>query len=163
MSFARLLRLLKLSKILRMVRFLTFFKALQDYMVSFERSVVSLFWAFVLMFFAVYIFGLTFSSAALGHLLEDPDTSDRSRILDKYGSSYQTMLTLYMCVTGGADWGDAFEIVLLCGEVYGVLFIFFTFLFGFAIFNIITAIIVEKAVQTLAPDVEEELEEYHQK
>merc|ERR1712190_649206 len=37
----------------------------------------------------------------------------------------------------------------------------FTFSFGFAIFNIITAIIVEKAVTIASPDIDEELDAYH--
>merc|ERR1712192_3247 len=41
------------------------------------------------------------------------------------------------------------------GELYSWMFLFFTFFFAFAIFNILTGVFVEKAVQAAAPDREE--------
>merc|ERR1719453_2455220 len=64
----------------------------------------------------------------------------------------KSMLSLYMAVTGGNDWGPYYSVVETASPIYAVIFIFFTFFFTFALFNILTGIFVEKAVCTSLPD-----------
>merc|ERR1712039_559497 len=69
------------------------------------------------------------------------------------------MGTLYMAVTGGDDWSNAYFFIADTGTIYLALFIFYTFFFTFAIFNILTGIFVEKAVLSMDPDREERIVE----
>lgn len=161
LTFARLLRIFKLAKIMRVVRFLRMFRELENLLESFTRSISSLFWVFIIMVFMIYVFALIFSTAVLGHLIDNPGV-DPAPFLRLFGSTTTSMLSLYMSVTGGMDWEEPYSYAVLCGFLYAYLFIVFSFTFGFALFNIITAVIVEKAVRIMAPAVEDELATYQQ-
>jgi len=120
----------------------------------------------MLMAFVTYVFALVFATGALGFLRDSRTLQhieqevDIDGMVGQFGSTANAMLTLYMSVTGGADWKEAYEYAHLMGFVYSCLFLVFTFIFGFAIFNIITAIIVEKAVAVMMPEMEDELTKF---
>merc|ERR1712151_1100428 len=73
------------------------------------------------------------------------------------------MLSLYMAVTGGTDWADYYEIVARTGNVYSAIFLFYSFFFIFALFNILTAVFVEKAMLATQPDREDSVLEYRRR
>jgi len=57
-----------------------------------------------------------------------------------------------MAVTGGDDWAVLYDILAPTGWAYSLLLVFFTFFFLFALFNILTGSLVEKAMATSKPD-----------
>merc|ERR1719491_119764 len=65
------------------------------------------------------------------------------------------VLTLYKAVTGGDDWSQCYGIVIKAGYFYGGVFLLFTYFFIFALFNILTGLLVEKANDAAAPDRKE--------
>merc|ERR1719336_2919547 len=101
----------------------------------------------------------------VGFLAEERNIEEMTfdRIARHFGSVGTTMLTLYMAVTGGDDWGTAFDIVKFAGLLYECLFIGFTFFFVFAVFNILTGVFVEKAVAAAMPDRDEQILEERRK
>lgn len=60
-----------------------------------------------------------------------------------------------MAVTGGDDWRLYYDIIERCGTFYTYVFLLFTFTFVFALFNILTGVIVEKAVSATQVDRDE--------
>jgi len=140
------------------------FRELATLIDSFRSCIVSMFWSFFMLFLLLYVFALVFVQGLHGYLLDhskgnaDPvDPKVNAEILQRFGSVRVTMLSLYMCVTGGTDWNTPYEVVALSGKLYQLIFIFFTFFFIFAIFNILTGTFVEKAVNSATPDREEVL------
>jgi len=149
-----------LGKILRALRLLKAFKELAIVLESFKQCFISLFWSFVMMCFSLYVFSLIFVYGAIIWLVEkqtDDEVPEQwvKEAHDKFGSVLTSMLSLYMAVTGGEDWGKYYWTVRRCGRLYGHIFLFFTFFFSFALFNILTAIFVEKAVVANQPVREE--------
>jgi len=104
--------------------------------------------------FVLYLFGLLFMQALLDCMApeRDLDPIKQTEILDNFGSLAKTIVSLYMAVTGGDDWSKYYRIVSCAGWMYGWMFIFYTFVLFFALFNIVTGSLVEKAMSSNKPD-----------
>jgi len=155
LAFMRIFRLMKVAKILRTFRVMRVFRELATILESFKTSFVSLFWCFVMLAFLLYIFALIIIQGMAGVLLlkaDELNDEEVKQIHDVFGSVPQTMLSLYQAVTGGDDWANFYRVVQLTGQFYCVTFLFFTFFFQFALFNILTGVFVEKAVLASQPD-----------
>merc|ERR1712232_1109074 len=127
-------------------------------MESFRNSMMALFWCFVMLAFVIYIFALIFFQGFTGLMRFPPDDlteGTKEEIYALYGDVGLTMLNCYMAVTGGNDWAFYYDYVKLCGMLYANMFVFFTFFFVFALFNILTGIFVEKSVCAAVPDRDE--------
>eukprot|EP00928_Gymnodinium_smaydae_P020336 TRINITY_DN17862_c1_g1_i1.p1 TRINITY_DN17862_c1_g1~~TRINITY_DN17862_c1_g1_i1.p1 ORF type:complete len:914 (-),score=216.55 TRINITY_DN17862_c1_g1_i1:106-2787(-) len=155
-GFMRIFRLAKLAKILRAVRVIKVFRELSLILDSFKKSACSLFWCFVMLAFVLYVFALIFLQGLAAHLATSTVTpEDKALALKWFGSVDVSMCTLYKAVTGGNDWDMYYRVVGLCGQFYDTAFLFFTFFFIFALFNILTGIFVEKSVAAGQPDRDE--------
>lgn len=156
MSFMRILRLMKLAKILRALRVLKVFRELQTILESFRRCFVALFWSFVMLYFMLYVFALVFLRGVITYLSADGvGHGIRMQLIDSFGGVYESMISLYKAVTGGDDWAVYYDVIAETGDFYAVVFLFFTFFFSFALFNILTGVFVEKAVLAASPDRDE--------
>merc|ERR1719272_1489487 len=96
-------------KMLRVVRVMRFFKVLRMMVASIIGSMSTLFWSILMMAIMMYMFGLCFLQAAASYLqdaaingLVDEEV-DQGIILYLSGCG-QAAISLYMAVTGGADW-----------------------------------------------------------
>merc|ERR1712113_1079577 len=58
------------------------------------------------------------------------------------------MITLLQSVTGGEDWGKIYDLLVLVGDVYGLVFLLMSF------FNITTSLFVDQALKLSRPDHE---------
>merc|ERR1712178_656207 len=108
--------------------------------------------------FIFCIFALIFLQGLTDHiLLYTGDNRERFKqdVMEHFGSLGASMKSLYMSVTGGQDWVVYVKIAAQAGWVYELSFIFFTFFFSFAVFNIITGMLVEKSVAAAQPDRED--------
>lgn len=165
-SFMRIFRLLKLAKILRTLRVMKVFRDLAQILESFKNCAISLFWSFIMIVFVIYIFALIFLQGLTGYLMDNyGQVSDTQveEINSSFGSLYTSMVSLYMAVTGGNDWGYYLDLVKKAGVFYELLFLMFTFFFVFALLNILTGVFVEKAVVAAQPDREEIILEQRRK
>merc|ERR1711970_132099 len=113
---------------------------------SLRSSLWALFWSCIMVGLVLYIYALVFVQGMADHIIvkgDDLDSSFKKRALDSFGSLPKAMLTLYMAAAGGVDWSGTYHMVQESGPLYGALFILFTFFFTFALFNILTGIMVE--------------------
>ena len=74
-----------------------------------------------------------------------------------FGSVVETMVSLYMSVTGGNDWIQYYRLFEKLQSFYHWLYLIFIFFFTFALFNILTALFVEKAVAASRPDRQQQM------
>jgi hypothetical protein len=153
--FMRILRLCKLAKIMRVFRAMRFFKELSIMLDSFLNSFTALWWSLIMLLFMFYIFALLFLQGFADHIVLEGDNVDpefRRSCELHFGSMTKSMVSLYMAVTGGNDWALYYEVTEKAGPIYQTAFLFFSFFFTFALFNILTGIFVEKSVSASAPD-----------
>jgi len=160
-GFMRMLRLLKLARILRTLRVMKVFRELAMVLESFRKCLTSLFWSLVMVSFCLYVFSLIFVQAVANFMAEarqfERDIGEimEGDFLNHFGGVLQCMLSLYMSITGGNDWALYYNIIKYLGPEYALSYLFFTFFFAFALFNILTAIFVEKAIIAAKPESEE--------
>mmetsp|Transcript_75920 Transcript_75920/g.171748 ORF Transcript_75920/g.171748 Transcript_75920/m.171748 type:complete len:620 (+) Transcript_75920:39-1898(+) len=153
LTFMRSVRVLKMAKVLRIVRVFRFIAELRLIMNSVIGSMLSLFWSFVGLLFIFYVFGLVFVQGVLSHLRDDGNDLDPN-LGSKFGSVQQTMLSLYMAASGGADWKIFYDAIKVTGARYGLLFLVFMLFIQIAVMNIVTGIFVENAMKLAKPDRE---------
>merc|ERR1711972_1134963 len=79
----------------------------------------------------------------------------RDEIKTLYGGIWACCYTLYMCVTGGTDWGDATISLTAMGSANQLLMSFYIFFVNIAVMNVITGIFVQGAIDTALTDQEE--------
>lgn len=156
-AFMRVVRLLKLAKILRAFRVMKVFRALATMLESFRRCITSLFWSFVMLAFLLYVFSLVFMQGITTYLDATDEIQNFQVYMDFFGSIPKTVLTLYMSVTGGDDWIIFYKLLEPTGAFYTLTFLGYTFIFVFAVFNILTGIFVERAVEAAMPDREDQV------
>merc|ERR1719421_1746973 len=73
---------------------------------------------------------------------------------DKYGSVPSAMMQLFMAMSGGMDWGDAYELLGALDPMYRVMFFVYIFFMVFAVVNVVTGIFVDTAIQSSLCDRE---------
>jgi len=161
LSFMRLLRFVRVAKILRVVRVMRVFTELRLMLQSVMGSFYSLFWAFVMLIFIFYIFGLIFVQGVASHLLlnaDDLTLAQREGLIGRFGSVEVAMLSLFKAISGGADWEIFYDnpgedpLIASIGMFYLLLYVFFIFFIQVALLNILTGIFVENAIKLAQPD-----------
>ncbi|CAK0814130.1 unnamed protein product [Prorocentrum cordatum] len=159
-SFLRVLRCLKLVRIIRTLHFLEFTKELRTMMESTVQSAPTLLWCLLIIFFFVLLFAIFFVQASSTTLLsEDGDLTDAQRgdLIANFGSVQTAVLSLLMVTTGGFDWQVMYQTLVPAGDHAAAALLFFVLFFEIAVWNVVTSIFVDKALQLAKPDAEKAL------
>jgi hypothetical protein len=153
-TWVRTLRIFRVAKVLRILKFVQAFKQLHVIMTAIVQSALALFW--ILMIFAIIfmIFSLYFVSSTATYLesVESVEDLDMEGLVREFGSVQRCVLTLFMTLTGGGDWGDIHSLLLPVGMASTV-FIFYVCLSQLALINIVTGIFCDNAMKLSEPDV----------
>jgi hypothetical protein len=156
-TWLRLLRLLKMTKMLRVVRVMRFFKVLRMMVMAIIGSMATLFWSILMMVIMLYMFGLCFIQAVAGYVAENHGHIPEEiydGITTYYSSVPQAVVTLYMAVTGGADWEPLAAPVQATGIIFYSLFLFYIAFASFAVLNVLTGMFVDTAMKVSGQDDE---------
>lgn len=154
----RILRICRIIRILRVVRVLHLFCELRVLLRSVVRCLIPLFWASIVLLVIQWCFSVYFvniSADFVASQLSDGARMDDKEIqtLHKYwGSFWQALYTLFLTVTGGIDWGDASDSLLVTGYHSMFLYIAYVALTTFAVLNVVTGVFVENARNTALHD-----------
>lgn len=159
-TFARMARLLKLGKIFRIFRAFRFLRDLRVMLASIVSSFISLLWSFVLLSVMLFMVALVFVQLQAGYLIELELAGDIPEELlfevKKYfGSIGTSMLSLYQATTGGEDWGQLYNAISSEGWMSCFTMVFFIAFWQFSMLNVVTGLVMEKAVRNAAPDRDE--------
>eukprot|EP00746_Dinoflagellata_sp_MGD_P007807 gnl/MRDRNA2_/MRDRNA2_115532_c0_seq1.p1 gnl/MRDRNA2_/MRDRNA2_115532_c0~~gnl/MRDRNA2_/MRDRNA2_115532_c0_seq1.p1 ORF type:complete len:662 (-),score=121.10 gnl/MRDRNA2_/MRDRNA2_115532_c0_seq1:22-2007(-) len=154
LSVVRVLRVIRLIRIVRVVRVLRFFRELRMMLYSVVSCLKSLVWAVLLVFMMIYIVGIFILQLVTQHRegLSDQD-EEPEELVAYYSSIGKSMLTLYMAISGGIDWGDVTE--PLAQHISPAFYPFFALYIAFAVLallNVITGVFVEKALASALDD-----------
>ena len=108
-SDVRMLRLLRILRMIRSVRLLRGFRLFSKFRLltlAIQASLVPLTWACVLLLCMLYVASLVFVNGVSGYLMSGESDQEVTGILYSYFSGVDvTMLTLFMCISGGVSWG----------------------------------------------------------
>jgi len=155
-TFMRLLRLLKMLKMLRVVRVMRFFRELRLMVYSISRSVRSLLWAVAMLILIMYIFALCFMQAATNYISTEPygiiPQELEVAIFAQWLTVPESLLSLFMAITGGDDWGNFLTTCTAFGYFYHYLFIFYIMFQTIAVLNVLTGIFVDASMDAAQDD-----------
>jgi len=155
-TWMRVIRLMKMLKMLRVVRVMRFFKELRTMLTSICGSISTLFWSICMLILMMYIFGLCFLQATTTYLNENSTVPEQTLdgIKNYWSSVPQATVTLYMAITGGADWEPLADPIKATGAAYYSLFLFFIAFASVAVLNVLTGMFVDAAMQVANVDSE---------
>jgi hypothetical protein len=161
-SFLRVLRCLKLVRIIHMLHFLEFTRELRTMMESTIQSALTLIWCMLMIIFFVLLFALFFvQSCSVALLNSDADSAltdtQRRDVIAYFGSVELSVRSLMMVTTGGFDWEIVYFTLVPVGNHAVAGIVFFVFFFQIAVWNVVTSIFVDKALQLAKPDAEKAL------
>mmetsp|Transcript_29669 Transcript_29669/g.81204 ORF Transcript_29669/g.81204 Transcript_29669/m.81204 type:complete len:856 (-) Transcript_29669:194-2761(-) len=172
---ARILRLMRVIRVTRVLRLVKIIHSLRMMMMLIVNSLVSLFWACMVLILVMYLFGITFLHGVIGHLEDENSTNiqttnfsgcDTGVTLTEtfakfYGGVPQTLLSLFMAVTSGVDWIELTVPLLQLHPGYVVLFSFYIAFITLSVMNVVTGVFVDSAYQVAQMDrdvvIQEEL------
>eukprot|EP00927_Polykrikos_kofoidii_P060962 TRINITY_DN5585_c0_g1_i2.p1 TRINITY_DN5585_c0_g1~~TRINITY_DN5585_c0_g1_i2.p1 ORF type:complete len:871 (-),score=169.57 TRINITY_DN5585_c0_g1_i2:83-2695(-) len=155
-TWLRLVRHFKMVKTLRMVRVMRFFRVLRMMVASIAGSMMILFWSILMVSLMMYIFGICFLMALMQHLQESTSVDEDAMvgIVQYWGGVPASVVTLFMAVTGGADWEPLADPLKQAGAGYYFLFMFYIAFSAFAVLNVLTGMFVETAMKVSQDDEE---------
>eukprot|EP00929_Paragymnodinium_shiwhaense_P014859 TRINITY_DN12281_c0_g4_i1.p1 TRINITY_DN12281_c0_g4~~TRINITY_DN12281_c0_g4_i1.p1 ORF type:complete len:575 (+),score=120.23 TRINITY_DN12281_c0_g4_i1:298-2022(+) len=149
MSFLRILRVMKMMKLFRVVRLLRMFRELRLIWGSIVGCLKPVFWATVLIAATSFMVGVCFLQATTGYVREnqkDLPPAELEQLQNLWGTVQQSMLSLYMCVTSGADWGDIADSLKNVGFAYYMLFLLYILFYNCVVANTLTSLFVESTM-----------------
>jgi len=152
-SALRGIRIVRLVRILRVVRVMRFFKELRAMVQGIIASLRPLVWCLVLLLLVMFTFGILILQIATQKIVESPD-DDYDDLYTAFGGIMRTVYTLYNTITGGMDWGDAAELLIMIHPVMGLVFSLYIAFAVLCMLNIVTGVFVENANQITGGDTD---------
>jgi len=144
-SSAKMVRLLRLARIVRVLRLVREFHDLEVMVMGILSSLKSLVWAMVLLGMIVFMFAAVFMEFVTNELINHGVTASTQPLLHNFGTLFQSVYTLFKCISGGIDWDEAASPLVAISPVLGILFCMYVGFSIFCVLNIITAVFVEHA------------------
>jgi hypothetical protein len=162
LSFLRALRVFKLAKVIRMLKALSQVRDLRVMMDCLISSWFAMFWAIVLIGFLTYLFALIFVQILTEFVATNEGMLEeglKESIMARFGSVELGILSLFMSLTGGFDWGEMYDVIVVSGPIGTVACLFFVLFFTISVWNIVGSIFVEKVMDTAKPRPHEYLQQ----
>jgi len=151
-SVVRLARLTRLTRLVRVFQ-ISFFKELTQMVRGFVQGLRTLFWAIVLLFFAIYILGILLTQV-IGQ--GDPVTvagaeSFESQREDLFGNIFRSCFTVFRCLIGDCSDYVGQPLSAHLFHSYSELFVVFYYIvimsMTFGLFNLIMAIFIDNVMR----------------
>lgn len=168
-SNLRALRLLcvgRLFRVVRIIRVVKFFRSLRTLVHSLVGTLRSLFWALLLLFLIIYIFGILFTDTVVNHLIEqesvretltEKELTNLVSLDDYFGSLYRSTITLFQTISDGVTWDEPADALTSIGDVgyfWVQLYHFYIAFCSFAVLNVMTGVFCNSAIKAAESDHE---------
>jgi len=128
----------------RLIHALHYTQELRLMIASIRHSLVSLMWALLLLGAVVVFYALALQQTVQAQI-ESDRTKLTPRLVEYYGSLPRSMLSVFLAISGGADWQDVVEPLEEISKWYVVAFSLFVAVLIFGLLNILAAIFVERS------------------
>lgn len=165
-SSIRMVRIIRASRLLRILRtvwVIRFIGALRTLVASLVDTLRSLFWALLLLFLIIYVFGILFTDVALEYVQENYQANGELdlNLIKYFGSLYNSAATLFRAISGGLDWDNAAESLNPVGVLWVQIFHFYVAFVSFAVLNVMTGVFCNSAIKSAERDMKAKLEDRH--
>lgn len=165
LSHLRVMRFMRLARTLRgirVIRLLRYVGALRTLVFSILNTMKSLLWTLILLCLLFYSFGVVLTQlvqdqcryeaiAATGNTNAVPHCEDG--VLHRYWSSiFESMLTLFMAISGGLSWGEALDPLKSFSLIAVACMVFYVLIAVFAVMNVVTGVFCNTAIESANSD-----------
>lgn len=152
-EFLRFLRFARILRAFRAIRLASYAPEFRKMAYALQHSVLTLFWALLLLFFIIYCFAATLTQAARFHLEEHSTIAKcpengKERLAKFWGSLPRSTYSLYASICGGYSWNELAEPLSCCGPLYVAIFIIYTSVAIFGVLNVVTSVFVDSAMES---------------
>jgi len=160
-STLRIVRVLRVvaraSRMVRLFRLARGFAPLRIMLASLLCSLKSLIWVVILMLFTMTVSGVLFASSVMEYLVAKERSGNSLTIQDlelqaSFGSLLRCLLTEYMAITGGMDWGKTARLLEIVDPFWFLTFVSFHVFLFFAFMNVVTGVFCQGAIEGAARD-----------
>lgn len=153
-----ILKIVRIVRALRIGRILKYAHTFQQIAFAMHSSISTLFWVFVMVFLFMYCFAIAMCQASTSHIVEAATGSEvlptdppyLQIIKTHYNNVPNAILSMFLSMTGGSNWGDMYFPIAEFSTLYAFLFLFYIGLVFFGVLNIVTAVFVDSAMQSQA-------------
>eukprot|EP00929_Paragymnodinium_shiwhaense_P011298 TRINITY_DN11685_c0_g1_i1.p1 TRINITY_DN11685_c0_g1~~TRINITY_DN11685_c0_g1_i1.p1 ORF type:complete len:618 (+),score=91.82 TRINITY_DN11685_c0_g1_i1:131-1984(+) len=161
-------RILKFARLVRVVRAMRFFKPLQLFIDIILGCCGNLFWAALMVLLVLLLFSMFFVQMMDNWLVANwsPDATEEvletgAGIMEMFGSVQRAMLTLSEAVSGGMDWGEAYDVAEKTGYTNGLVFLCMVAFFFLAVWNIVASVFIENTIHVATVSYEQRVLHEH--
>jgi hypothetical protein len=164
-SFLRIIRFLRISRVLRMFSAMRMFKEIKVMVDCLAGSLGIFFFCSGMLAMFLSLFAVFFVQGLAAYLVENPglDPEEEEILREQFGSVSASVLSLFVCATGGDDWRNYYDVIKTIGVQYDWLFLIFVLFYTLAFVNVIMGVFCEKACNLAAPTVSELMVCRHEK
>eukprot|EP00439_Symbiodinium_sp_Y106_P023795 s3983_g2.t3 len=152
----RIIRLTRLLRAVQFVRIFRFVMALRMLVDSIFSTLKSLFWALIRLCLVIYVFAVMFADAVNDYnndtLVEQLSAKDFEATQLYWASLPDSMLTLFMSITGGVSWVEVLRPLQAISIFWSYCFLFFVSFTYFAVLNVLTAVFCQTAIESAQND-----------
>merc|ERR1711862_52074 len=107
LGILRVLRILRIVRVVRIIRVFRFFRELRLMVLSIMSSTKALAWVVILLSTITYMVAIFFVEEASAHRVTHQDDIELNKQLKEFfGSILAGMYTLFLCFSGGINWGE---------------------------------------------------------
>jgi len=163
MQSLRLLRTLRGARALRLFRY---FHGLRALILSIFSTMNSLMWTLTLLLILFYCFSCIFAQLVTDHcrflsasnqnitIADAVPECTEQKLMDHWINVMDSMLTLFMSITGGIDWSTVYEPLKPVGLQALWLMNLYIVIGFFTILNVVTGVFVNRAIESASADKE---------
>lgn len=150
----RIIRITRVVKAVRLMRVFRFVMAFRTLITSILYTLKSLFWALMLLFVIVYVFGVLFTQAVTDNVREPatPMTEVQLQASESFKSLDATMLSLFMSIARGVSWGEVLPALKAINDAWVGLYLFYIAFTYFAVLNVVTGVFCQSAIESAQND-----------
>jgi hypothetical protein len=147
-TLLRIIRLLRVVRVTRVGKVLVVFRELRIMVYALCGALKSFVWTCVMLVFVILVFGVLFTEGSLVYSLEAGalDAAATAELQEYFGTLVTSMDSLYMAISGGADWGTMVRPLGLLPAYYRPAFYLYITFTMFAVLNVLTAVFIESTM-----------------
>eukprot|EP00435_Cladocopium_sp_Y103_P005325 s1799_g1.t1 len=155
----RFLRVMKIARALRgvrVMRLLRYISSLRAILFSISSTIWSLFWTLMLLQILFYCFGVLVSQIVNDYCrfkyVHDLSEGCDAVLVGFWGSVPESMLTLFLAISGGLSWNDAFLPLREVSAIAAASMILYIIITVFAVLNVVTGVFCNTAIENAKAD-----------
>lgn len=151
LSYIRAVRICRIMRAFRALRGMRFVRGLRLMLASIRAAVASFLWGSLLFAFVTFMAAVSVMQS-LVVIIDTRSTELSDPVYELYGTVAQTMLTLFMSITGGRDWGELLQPLQEVSGIYTYFFTGYVMCMVFGVMNVLTAVFCEHASHIVSVD-----------